>query len=301
MIFLVALAALFFMVVLFFGFEAAKYTRMIGNIFQSLVYTPKELPVVSHARGEAVTIWDSARHETQILWAEAKGSSRVVIFCHESGSNKNSWERYAYFLPQEGYSVLSVDFEKESLSQWPTEEDVSRLVTVIRWAKKATPPDVRIFLFGVSNGADIAFAASFHDPAVKAVVADGLFSMKEVFRDYIRRWAPVLVKLNFFGERYPGWVVNLFTNLGFRYCQQRARVRFVNVEDFFKKPHVPLLMVHGQEDDYVPSSHQRFLAQLAGKKKVQHWVVPKAGHNEAVAVLREDYQKQISQFLAMIR
>ncbi|MBI3252489.1 MAG: alpha/beta fold hydrolase [Candidatus Omnitrophica bacterium] len=294
----------FFAAAVFFIHEAWKYTRLIGNIFLSLVYSPALEPFGS-SRGERITILDSSQNEIPALLVEKKDSARLVIFCHESGATKDSWEKYASFLPDKGYSILSVGFEKKSqngspntLAQWPTEEDVANLVTVIRWAKKAFRQGTRIFLFGVSNGADIALAASSHDPAVAAVIADGLFSMKEILRDYIRRWAPILVRPNFFGENYPDWVVGLFAGLGFWRCQRQSGTTFVDVEKFLKKPHVPLLMVHGEEDDYVPPSHQRFLDRLSGKERgTEHLTVPQAGHNQAIVRGREVYEEKIVKFL----
>ncbi|MBI2095234.1 MAG: hypothetical protein HYT89_03605 [Candidatus Omnitrophica bacterium] len=285
---------------------AFKYTRLIANIFVSLVYRPAdELPLVS--RGEKVNILDSSDREIEGLLLECQGASRAVIFCHESGGAKESWEKYAYFVPALGYHLLSVDFEngrgeegKNSLSQWPTREDVERLLVAVRWAKKALGPDIKIALFGVSNGADIAFAASLEDPSVRAVVADGLFSMKEIFRDYIRKWAPVLVRPNFFGENTPDWVVHLFAGLGFWYSQRRSGRRFVDVEDLMRKPHPPTLMIYGETDDYIPSSHREFLGRAGRSDSVKWLVVPGAGHNESVILGRESYEKEIMDFLGRV-
>lgn len=282
-----------------------KYTRMISNIFLSLVYRP-ETEHFSSSRGESMTILDSRDHEIEAVLAGNPRAKKLVIFCHESGAVKESWEKYAYFFPELGYQVLSLDlgnkaagFEANSLSQWPTENEVGKVVTAIRWAKKAVRPDLELILFGVSNGADIALAASFRDPSVAAVIADGLFSMKEIFRDYIRKWGPILVKPNLFGDHYPDFVVNTFTNLGFWYSQKRSKRRFVDVEKLLKKPHAPLLVIHGQEDDYVSESHQKFLEKLgATRERFDHWVVSKASHNQAVISNRELYEQKIKRFLS---
>ncbi|MBI4353323.1 MAG: alpha/beta hydrolase [Candidatus Omnitrophica bacterium] len=284
-----------------------KYTRMISHIFMGLVYKGSSDVSVS-SRGERITILDSRDREFEILFVENKGSDKVLVFCHESGSSKESWERYAYFVPDLGFHVLSVDFrnkgaetEEEALSQWPTEENVERLVTILRWAKKVISPHVRFALLGVSNGADIALAASFREHAVKGVVADGLFSMKEIFRDYIAKWAPILVKPNFFGERYPRWVVNLFTDLGFWYCQERSKKRFVDVEKLLKERHAPLLMIHGERDDYVPASHQVLLQRMnRDRRSAERLVIPEAGHNQAVVVGREIYEQKVTEFLTRV-
>lgn len=304
MIWRVLLVIPFLVSVAYAAFAAFKYTRMISNIFLGLVYRPQP-DTVERVRGEKLTILDSSDREIQALFLERKGSDRVMIFCHESGSTKESWEKYAYFFPELGYHVLSVDLsdvpedsEQNSLLQWPCEKEVDRLVTVIRWTKRALSARGRVVLFGISNGADLALAASLREKSVEAVITDGLFSMKEIFRDYIRRWAPILVKPNLFGERYPDWVVNLFTDLGFWHCQRRARQRFVDVEKLLRKKHVPLLMIHGQEDDYVPPTHQRFLEKLEGRKSGGRLVVKDAGHNEAIVLQRESYEQEVRKFLS---
>ena len=284
-----------------------KYTRMISTIFLSLVYDPPT-EFFSSSRGERITILDSSDKEIPALFVENKGSNKVMIFCHESGATKDTWERYAYFFTELGFHVLSVDFGKRSadgqanaLSQWPMREDVRRLLTVIRWSKRALRADAGIVLFGISNGADIAFAASFEDAAVRGVIADGLFSMKEIFRDYIRKWAPILVRPNLFGQHYPSWVVNIFAGLGFWYCQKKTQKEFVEIERLLKRRHGPLLMIHGEADDYVSGSHQRFLEKMnGGRNNFHRLVVPKAKHNEAVILAAESYRKNITDFVTRL-
>ncbi len=296
-VFLAAFAA-------YFTFAAFKYTRMISNIFLSLVYRPPYEPP-SSSRGERVTILDSGDREIEALFLEKKGAKRLLLFCHESGASKESWEKYAYFVPELGFHVLSIDLRPPSsgaegenaLAQWPTHDDVARLALAIQWCKAAAGHDVEIVLFGVSNGADIAFAASLGDPCVKGVIADGLFSMKEIFRDYIRRWAPILVRPNLFGERYPAWVVNLFTELGFWYSQKKSARRFVNVEAYLGRRKPRLLMIHGEKDDYIPPTHQRFLGTLGKGSASRHLIIKGAGHNQAVSVARVEYELAISAFL----
>lgn len=284
-----------------------KYTRMIGNIFLSLVYNPVT-EYTQSSLGEKVTILDSSDHEIEALLVENKSSKKIMIFCHESGASKDSWEKYAFFVPSLGFHLLSFDlknsskqneesFQENTLSQWPTRENIERLLMVIRWTKKALSAE-KIVLFGVSNGADVAFAAASEEPAVRAVIADGLFSMKEIFRDYIRKWAPILVKPNIWGKKLPEWLVTIFTNLGFWYCQKKSKTTFIDVEAFLKKPHPPLLMIHGEGDDYIPETHQRFLEKISSKKNpLTHFIVPNAGHNESVIVAKKAYEENIKLFL----
>ncbi len=286
-------------------FSVLKYPRMIGNIFLSLVYSPSP-DTTSSVKGDRVCILDSSEREIEALFTQNKASHCVVIYCHESGSTKDSWEKYAGFLSDAGYNILSFDFLESgsndrkinSLSQWPVEEDVERLVTVIRWARHAIKPEPKVILFGVSKGANVALAASFREPAVKAIITDGLFSMKEIFRDYIRKWAPILVKPNLFGERYPKWVVDVFMQLGYWNCEKRTGKKFVDVEALLSKKHVPLLMIHGEKDDYVSSAHQQFLRKIeSAHGPAVHPIVSSAGHNEAIILQRALYEKEVGEFL----
>lgn len=287
-------------------FSVLKYPRMIGNIFLSLVYSPSP-DAASSVKGERVCILDSSEREIEALFTQNRSSDRVVIYCHESGSTKDSWDKYAGFLSDAGYNIVSFDFLEpvsndrkiNSLSQWPIEEDVERLVTVIRWVRHAIKPEPKIILFGVSKGANVALAASFREPSVKAVITDGLFSMKEIFRDYIRKWAPILVKPNLFGDRYPKWVVDVFTQLGYWNCEKRTGKKFVDVEALLRKKHTPLLMIHGENDDYVSVTHQKFLRQIeSAHGPAVHPIVSHAGHNEAIVLERARYEKEVRAFLA---
>ena len=295
------LALPFAVLAVYSAFSAFKYTRLISNIFMGLVYKPSWRP--SSSRGEKMSILDSSDREILALCAGEGRGGKLAVFCHESGQGKESWERYAAFLVDAGWRVLSFDFdEKEDsgadnpLSQWPDDKDVERLLTAVRWAKKAYAPAGPLVLFGVSKGANVALGASARMPMPCVVVADGLFSMKEIFRDYIRKWAPILVKPNLFGEHYPGWVVNLFTELGFWHCQRRSGKKFIDVESSLRGAHAPLLMIHGEADDYVPASHQKFLQRLP-RGTASHWTASGAGHNEAAIVGRGVYEEKILDFL----
>ena len=302
------LFSFFGMLVSYSVFAAFKYTRMIGNIFVSLVYRPP-LENLSSTMGERIMILDSSDHEIEAILARSGGAKTCVIFCHESGVSKDSWEKYAAFLPRLGFHVLSMDFENKtipdvqaSVSPWPSFEDVKKLLMVIHWTKKAFDPNINVVLFGISKGADIALAASTMEDRVKAVIADGLFSMREILRDYIRKWGPILVKPNFFGEHYPAWLVEIFSNLGFWYCQKKAHVQFIDVEKFLTSKHPPVLMIHGEEDDYVTPHHQVFLEKLGRSEltAVQRLVIPQAKHNQAVMVGKEIYEERIFEFLSKI-
>ncbi len=307
----VLLATVITVVGVYSVYAGFKYTRMIATIFMSLKYNPPteaSLP----GFGEKISILDSSGQEIRAVLLEKTSADRLVIFCHDSGSSMESWEKYASFFPELGFSVLSIDFQNSleetgvnPLSQWPVAEEVERLKLAIRWARNAWKPGLKILLFGVSKGANIALAASIGELQVRGVVTDGLFSMKEIFRDYIRRWGPILVKPNLFGENYPNWLVNIFTDLGFWYSQKKSKRFFVDTEKILTQNHPPLLMIHGAQDDYISSTHQAMLYRLQEKGNnpfglSQHFQVDAAGHNEAVLLDQVSYRGVISEFIKKV-
>ncbi|HXV18524.1 MAG TPA: hypothetical protein VD883_00425, partial [Candidatus Omnitrophota bacterium] len=83
--FLLFLPLLIFIAYAIYG--TVRYTRMIGNIFLSLVYRPEIEPSVS-TMGERVTILDSGDREIEALIVENEDARKAVIFCHESGTGK---------------------------------------------------------------------------------------------------------------------------------------------------------------------------------------------------------------------
>src|SRR3989338_4771895 len=85
----------------YFIHSVFKYTRMISGIFLSLVYKPN-LEEFSSALGEKITILDSSDREIDAVFLENRGTDKIMIFCHESGAPKESWEKYAYFFPKLG-------------------------------------------------------------------------------------------------------------------------------------------------------------------------------------------------------
>lgn len=297
-----------FIVMLVYGVYAGiKYTRLIGRIFSDLVFMPEERFSAVTVQGEEESIiGDSNEKITFLITVKPKDSNKIMIFCPESGESKESWEKYAYFFPKLGFQIISVDFddlqkdrEKNHFTQWPLKEDSKKLLKVIEWIKKSNHTAVSIILFGVSKGADIVFAALHSDPAVKGVITDGLFSMHEVFADYIRRWAPMLVRTNLFGDKYPDWVVQLFANLGYWQSQRVCGKKFIEVRAFLKKHHPPLLMIHGQKDEYVSEAHQKVLERNYKNCSIFHrLVVEDAKHNAAILTNPEKYIEAITRFLS---
>jgi pimeloyl-ACP methyl ester carboxylesterase len=59
---------------------------------------------------------------------------------------------------------------------------------------------------------------------------------------------------------------------------------------------VPLLLIHGEDDDTVPLADGRRLA-AAGGPTTEHWVVPGAGHSGSHAARTDEYERRVTSAL----
>jgi len=132
-----------------------------------------------------------------------KSEGRTVVFCHEIGAGAASFQKYAYFLRENGFNIFTFDFRGHGLSgnsngylsrQWMSTFEMKDLRAVLNFLKSYRDVDPnRIGLFGVSKGAGISIVAASKGKGVKAVVSDGAFSTGLTTVDYIRKWIPIYI------------------------------------------------------------------------------------------------------------
>jgi len=62
----------------------------------------------------------------------------------------------------------------------------------------------------------------------------------------------------------------------------------------------PLLVIHGEKDDYIPPSHAQkiFDNKLHGLKEI--WIAPNAGHAESLLKNPVEYRAKIASFLERV-
>ena len=57
----------------------------------------------------------------------------------------------------------------------------------------------------------------------------------------------------------------------------------------------PVLMIHGEGDTYIkPEMAKALFERAAGPKEL--WLVPKAKHNQAIALMENEYHRRIVEF-----
>ncbi len=232
----------------------------------------------------------------------------MILFCHEFSSDMYSCARYCSQLLSAGYDIFTFDFRGHGESsseegykprQWVSDREIDDTLGAIAFVEdylESNNLPIELGMFGISRGAGAAIIASMHNPRIKAIVTDGLFSTDLTIEALMKKWASIFAKVRFVYENHPPvfwrflrWVVFIFVHRQFN-CYypsvKKALLRMI--------PR-PILMIHGQRDSYISVEQAKYLFELIGEPK-ELWIVPSAKHNQAVVVAPEEYSKKTISF-----
>jgi pimeloyl-ACP methyl ester carboxylesterase len=201
----------------------------------------------------------------------------AVVYLHGVADNRGSAAGVASTLPARGFDVVAYDSRAHGASEgaactygYYEKRDLMRVTDAL-----APGP---VVLIGVSLGAAVALQTAAIDRRTVAVVA------AEVFSD-LRTVAL---------ERAPFFVDRWTAGRAFTVAERDARFRVgdVDVVASARQLSVPVLLIHGDEDDLTSPQHSaRVLAALQGHKRLR--LVNGARHNESLqtpAVWNEIYE-----------
>ncbi|GAX04491.1 hydrolase [Secundilactobacillus pentosiphilus] len=221
----------------------------------------------------------------------ATKSSRVVILAHGINHAREQVIPIARLFHDHGFHVLMPDARAQGESDghrigfgWPDRKDY------LGWINKVIDEvgdDVKIVLMGFSMGAStvLATAGERLPRNVKAVVADsGFASIYQMAKTTLRRDyhlpANPIVPI-------ADWLAHFRT--GSRLSRER-------VDEQLKRAMVPVLIIHGEDDQVVPVKHAKVLYDAIQGPKTSY-IVPNTKHIQAYAHDPKHYEQVLSDFL----
>lgn len=146
-------------------------------------------------------------------------------------------------------------------------------------------PDVKIIITGISMGASTVMLAAGRElpPQVVGVLADcGYTSAEDIIKVVIRQM------------KLPPKLAYPFVRLGailFAGFDPNAD----SPEEAMKRCKVPVMFIHGEDDDFVPCDmSRRNYEACAAQKKL--WTVPGAGHGLSILVDKPGYMRELKEF-----
>ena len=286
-------------------FLRVRYVPFLVRVFQEkpLFITPKGQPTDC---AEHVTFTSVDGLTLRGCYLKTPGPRKgVILFGLEYGSDRWAARGYCEKLIAAGYDVFS--FEPRNIGdsdrdpayqplQWVTDKDVSDMKSALHYLKNRSDADEKgVGLFGVSKGGSTGFLVAATDPSIRCIATDGSYATYTTVVPYMQRWIKIYSTRYTLQRMLPTWFYGL---VGITGLNRVARIRGVNypsVEKAVKGLKRPLLMIHGEGDTYIKPEMAKALFDRAAEPK-EFWLVPKAKHNQAIAVAEDEYHRRVVEF-----
>ncbi|UJL47490.1 alpha/beta hydrolase [Virgibacillus sp. NKC19-16] len=217
-------------------------------------------------------------------------TGKAVILAHGFRGVKEDMDELVKFYYDQGFDVLMPDARGHGESEgdyigfgWHGRLDYQQ------WAEMLVDNHGAedIFLHGNSMGAALVLMASGEDltDEVKGIVADsGYTTAKEELTHQLNHLynLPAFPLLD---------VTSVMTKVRAGYTFEEA-----SAIDQVKDNTRPLFIIHGAEDELVPTEMADKLYAAAGGEK-ELWIVPDAGHTDAHTVATAEFQERLQDFI----
>jgi pimeloyl-ACP methyl ester carboxylesterase len=213
-----------------------------------------------------------------------------IILCHGyTGGGLRDFSSHLLYLLEQNYNCLLISQRSHELSSGRSiTYGVKEHKDIIRWSnyidKNYRPKD--IFLYGISmGGASVLMCANKKlNKSVKGIIADCPFTCPKdiIFKVMNQINAPV----NLFK---PFTYISAFIFAHFRLNKEDARISV-------KETKLPILIIHGEDDEFVPCYMGEELYCM-NKKMVKFIKIPLAGHSQSFIVNKECYTNNLNEFL----
>lgn len=231
---------------------------------------------------------DLKLHAYQII--NPNPTDRWVIICHGYTSEASNMKLSTKQFYDRGYNILLPDARGHGTSEgdyigmgWDERLDI------VDWIDQivAQQADAQIVLYGVSMGGATVMMTSGEElpPNVKVIVEDcGYTSVRDIFSYQLQET---------FG--FPSFPVIDFANLVTRF-KAGYSLNEASAIDQVKKSKTPILFIHGDADTFVPYHMVQEVYDAATVEK-KLYIVPKAGHNGAADLAKEEYWETVENFI----
>jgi uncharacterized protein len=215
---------------------------------------------------------------------------KVVILAHGYKGSSEQMPGITKDYYDMGYDVLKPDARGHGMSEgdyigygWHDRKDyVDWVDFLIREKKENT-----IFLHGFSMGAATVLMTSGEQlpKEVKGIIADSGYTTVKAELSHQLKY---LYHLPAFPLME---VTSVITKIRAGYTFEEA-----SALESVRKNKLPLFIIHGDQDELVPTEMGTEIYEAASSEK-ELWIVKGAGHTEAYTVSEEEYKKRLQNFL----
>lgn len=219
-----------------------------------------------------------------------KSRTKFVILIHGYHSISNRLLEFVQFYEKNDFSVLLVDLRGHGKSEgnyvgmgYMDSFDIEKFIDYLQ---NNYGSNIQIVLHGFSMGAaTVMNVIKNNSPLVKFAVEDcGFYDAKKELKYKIRH-----------DYHFPATPVYEFTYLIYLFKTHQDYHKFKPI-DSVKKTNIPLLIVHGDKDDFVPVSHA-YKINAATNSYHKLLIIKDAGHTLSYKTNQKLYEENIKEFI----
>lgn len=260
-------------------FLVLRQNHLIFRPTSAMEVTPEELDLAFEEVWLSVPSSGQKQERLHGWWLGTTNSkSDILLYLHGNGGNVSSNLYHARRFVQLGFRVLLIDYRGFGRSEgaFPTEKQVYQDAQVA-WDylvrdQGLDPQD--IIVYGHSLGGAIAIDLARGNRDMAGVIIEGSFTS---MRDMV-----------YFRGKYNLFPIDLILTQRF---DSLTKIKSLSM---------PLLFIHGEQDQTIPSYMSRVLFD-ATKAPKQLLMVPDADHNDLAQVSGEEYLKAVREFQQLVR
>lgn len=244
-------------------------------IFHPYPYEPgTDLPpTIENAMFEEHYVPLKSGKKLHCWYYKVANATRTILFSHGNAGNLSSRNSILNLLCKTGASVFIYDYEGFGKSEGlPSIDGICENgLTVYDYLVNSEnlKPD-SLIVYGESLGTGVAMYLADEKPVAGVILQSGFSSLKTIAQ-----------------ESYPG--LRAFPSFLFP-------VQQLDTLTLAKKPHPPLLIVHGVQDKVVPYSHAERLYKEALEPK-QLLTLPVSGHTDICSTAPDEFLSKVIEFI----
>lgn len=217
-------------------------------------------------------------------------SSKLALLVHGYGRDHKELTNIAQMFERKGFDILSIDQRCHGLSEGENitmGRDESKDILV--WINKMLELKsfYKIVLFGMSMGATSVCLASGEKLPNNVVLAieDCGFDNAEKQFSYVYSKKKFHLQIFF----------KIFKN--FTKKTMELDLKSVDAISSLKKSKLPMMFIHGEKDDFVPTEMVFNMASQIPESRSKLFIAPQATHTMSSEVDSKLYEKELNQFL----
>ncbi|MBU3092681.1 alpha/beta hydrolase [Clostridium sp. CF011] len=219
-------------------------------------------------------------------------SKKAIILCHGITSSLYGSVKYMDMFLKRGFAIFIYDHRNHGLSGGKNTSfgyyEKFDLKKCTDWLFNKLGNDIIVGLHGESMGAGIVLQNIAIDDRIKFCIDDcGYSDAQDLFKHILEKYYGI--------KRFP------LIKLSSKISKIRVGWDFKDVSPITTLPNVkiPILFIHGEKDDYVPTFMcNQMYSVKKGYKDI--YIAPGAGHAEAYWKNKDEYEKKVDGFLKAI-